>query len=71
MRVIYAVLFLLLFAWVARADYSLREVDKLEEYTYALRVYCDASRGNIVYVAHVGGYNGIGVAVVHQPDACK
>ena len=36
-----------------------------------LEIICDASRGNVVYVAT--GYRNIpvAIAVVHQPDLCK
>ena len=73
MKLVRAAVFLLLFTLVARADFSptIREVDRLEDSTWILHIYCDVPRGNVVYVAHVGGFNGISVAVIHQPDMCK
>jgi hypothetical protein len=70
------VIFLLLFVWVAKADWSptIRLIDQTSiEGTGCcnLRIYCDAPRGNIVYLSRSFGTTSPGVAVIHQPEMCK
>jgi hypothetical protein len=73
MRAGFVLLFLLLFAWGARADFSpsIREVDQLDHWAWKLHTYCDAPRGNTVYVVAGDGLSTpVAVAVIHQPDLC-
>lgn len=66
------VIFLLLFAWVARADFSptIREIDHVDYEEWHLHVVCDVPRGNVLYIVKTGGFNGVSVAVIHQPEMC-
>lgn len=73
----------LFLAYVAMADSpTIREVDRMAHFTdhrheidYSLRVFCDAPRGNIVYIADPSSGTSYEVpptiAVIHQPDVCK
>jgi len=65
----------LLLAWPASAwSPTIRQIDQTEidgTDCCILRVYCDAPRGNIVYLARSFGTTSPTVAVIHQPEVCK
>jgi hypothetical protein len=73
---IVVIIFLLFIVWVVKADWS-PTIRQLDQTTIdgtdccILRVYCDAPRGNIVYLSRAWGSTSPGVAVIHQPEMCK
>lgn len=64
----------LLLAWPASSfSPTIRQIDEADGGTDCciLRVYCDAPRGNIIYLARSTGFSSPTVAVIHQPEICK
>jgi hypothetical protein len=63
----------MLFAWPAQFSPTIKEVDRLERDRGTIMVFCDAPRGNVVYVAvpNEGFTRPPAIAVIHQPEACK
>lgn len=52
---------------------TIRKIDGISnaQEGFELTVFCDAPRNNLVYMGHMLGPSGQGIAVVYRPDACK